>query len=403
MANISKIKLNGTTYDLEDTTARTDIGDVDDLQTTAKDNLVEAVNECFQSASNGKTAIANAITGAGVSTSASATFATMATNIGTVATNKYNAGVTDADGRANTSSTNYKTGYNAGVSATKVGTATASQVLTGYTFTNSSSVGASGSMANNGAVSQSLAINGSYTIPAGYHNGSGKVTQSITTKAAATYTPGDSAQTIASGQYLSGVQTISAVPTETKSVTAGTSATTVSRTSGKYMTSVTVNPTPSQTKSVTMTSSPLTVTPDSGKLLSSVTISANLGRSYASGSVVITKGTEWYQEYLYSEDNEYTGSRQINYIVLPISFTPSVVRLVFTDSTGWKYQAFVNSVTTVMSYGVCYPTGNAYSSIDSGYYRANDRAQLVMSGLKIMLPGYYLLADFTSADYEAWG
>ena len=34
-------------------------------------------------------------------------------------------------------------------------------------------------MANHGAVNQSLAINGSYTIPAGYHNGSGKVTQSI--------------------------------------------------------------------------------------------------------------------------------------------------------------------------------------------------------------------------------
>lgn len=39
------------------------IGDTDDLETTEKTSLVAAVNECFQSASDGKTAIANAITG----------------------------------------------------------------------------------------------------------------------------------------------------------------------------------------------------------------------------------------------------------------------------------------------------------------------------------------------------
>ncbi len=69
-----------------------------------------------------------------------------------------------------------------------------------------------GSMANRGAVSQSLAINGSYTIPAGYHNGSGKVTQSIPTKGAQTYTPGTANQTIAAGQYLTGAQTIKGDP-----------------------------------------------------------------------------------------------------------------------------------------------------------------------------------------------
>ena len=84
---------------------------------------------------------------------------------------------------------------------------TASQVLTGYQgWVNGSKI--SGTMANNGSVSKTLSINGSYTIPAGYHDGTGKVTQSITTKAAATYTPGTSNQTIASGQYLSGAQTI---------------------------------------------------------------------------------------------------------------------------------------------------------------------------------------------------
>lgn len=69
-----------------------------------------------------------------------------------------------------------------------------------------------GSMANRGAVNQSLAINGSYTIPAGYHNGSGKVTQNVPTKGAQTYTPGTANQTIAAGQYLTGAQTIKGDP-----------------------------------------------------------------------------------------------------------------------------------------------------------------------------------------------
>ena len=65
-------------------------------------------------------------------------------------------------------------------------------------------------MPNKGAVTQALAINGSYSIPAGYHNGLGAVNQSITTKAAATFNPSTAAQTIAANQYLNGVQTIAA-------------------------------------------------------------------------------------------------------------------------------------------------------------------------------------------------
>ena len=37
-----------------------------------------------------------------------------------------------------------------------------------------------GTMPNRGAISHSLALNGTYTVPAGYHNGSGKVTQALT-------------------------------------------------------------------------------------------------------------------------------------------------------------------------------------------------------------------------------
>ena len=87
----------------------------------------------------------------------------------------YNAGVSAADGRVNADSANYKGGYNAGVSATKKGTAGAGDVLAGKTFTNGSSVGASGTMPNKGAWTGATTGNGNVTIPAGYHNGQGHV------------------------------------------------------------------------------------------------------------------------------------------------------------------------------------------------------------------------------------
>lgn len=118
------------------------------------------------------------------------------------------------------------------------GTATAAQILTGQTAY-VDGVKVTGTMTNQGAKTASLNAGGSYTIPAGYHNGSGKITAnslasqtdgtatasdilsgktayvdgakvtgSIASKAAATYTPGTANQTIAAGQYLSGTQTI---------------------------------------------------------------------------------------------------------------------------------------------------------------------------------------------------
>lgn len=69
--------------------------------------------------------------------------------------------------------------YNEGVADTKVGTATASDVLNGKTFTNASSVGASGSMTDRGAWTASVtpsSASQTVTIPEGYHNGNGNVT-----------------------------------------------------------------------------------------------------------------------------------------------------------------------------------------------------------------------------------
>lgn len=89
-------------------------------------------------------------------------------------------------------------------------TASAADILSGkYDLTaESDDEVVQGSMPNNGTVNHSLPINGSFTIAQGYHSGSGKVTQNVTTKGAATYYATTSDQTISAGQYLSGAQTI---------------------------------------------------------------------------------------------------------------------------------------------------------------------------------------------------
>ena len=56
------------------------------------------------------------------------------------------------------------------------GAANLADVLEGVTFTSSSGLRVTGTMPNKGAVTQALDAGGSYTIPKGYHNGSGKVT-----------------------------------------------------------------------------------------------------------------------------------------------------------------------------------------------------------------------------------
>lgn len=91
---------------------------------------------------------------------------------------------------------------------TVMGVATPSQVLEDVTFTSSSGVQISGTMPNIGSDNVALGINDTYTIPEGYHDGTGTVSQNLATKAAATITPTTSDITIDAGQYLTGAQTI---------------------------------------------------------------------------------------------------------------------------------------------------------------------------------------------------
>lgn len=107
-------------------------------------NVEGALTELFQSANDGKTAIRNAISGKGVTVSLGDTFTLLASKI-TAQMCKFG------------------------------GTAVVTDVLSGKTFINNSGEILTGTMSNQGAKSASLNAGGSYTIPAGYHDGSGIV------------------------------------------------------------------------------------------------------------------------------------------------------------------------------------------------------------------------------------
>lgn len=90
-------------------------------------------------------------------------------------------------------------------------TAVAGDVLTGKVFVTSTGVVTPGEMLNNGAVEKTLDVTSiTYTIPKGYHSGSGKVNIVLETKTA---TPTKSAQDITptAGKVLSKV-TVAAIP-----------------------------------------------------------------------------------------------------------------------------------------------------------------------------------------------
>lgn len=92
-------------------------------------------------------------------------------------------------------------------------TAAAENVLAGKVFVTAEGTVSAGTMANNGAVSKTLdATTTSYTVPAGYHSGSGKVSITTETKEV---TPTESVQDITptAGKVLSKVS-VARIPTK---------------------------------------------------------------------------------------------------------------------------------------------------------------------------------------------
>lgn len=90
-------------------------------------------------------------------------------------------------------------------------TAEAGDVKIGKTFVNASGVPVNGTMPVVTPTEIALPVNGTYTIPAGNHYGTGTVKNVTSTKAAETFYAGLQDQTIAANQYLTGAQIIKAL------------------------------------------------------------------------------------------------------------------------------------------------------------------------------------------------
>jgi len=133
------------------------------------------------------------------------------------------------------------TGTNTFDSDTSDDTAVVAEILAGKTA-HARGVALTGTMPNNGAVSGTIStLNGEYTVPIGYHDGSGKVAISATEKSK-----------IVAGNIRQGV--------------------TILGVEGTMSGSEDVN---AQTKTITPTASAQTVTPDTGyNYLSQVTVNA---------------------------------------------------------------------------------------------------------------------------------
>lgn len=191
-------------------------------------------------------------------------------------------------------------------------TATAGDVLSPKIIVDSTGTAITGSMPNNGAVSRTLDAttnNQSYTVPAGYHNGSGTVSITLESKSA---TPTKSSQSITptTGKVLGSV-TVNAIPAAYQDVSnvdaaagdvlygkiivnsSGTEVTGTMPSNGSLGTNVLDATTDNQSftipaghtsggsvsivleeKSATPSASSQNVTPTTGKVLSKVTVAA---------------------------------------------------------------------------------------------------------------------------------
>ena len=99
----------------------------------------------------------------------------------------------------------------------------ASDLLTGKTANDSNGEVVTGTMPNKGAVTQSLSANGTINLGSGHYD-SIKITQSLATRGATVWRPSSKAQSIPSGTYLTGTQTIEGdVNLAPQNIRAGTS------------------------------------------------------------------------------------------------------------------------------------------------------------------------------------
>lgn len=179
-----------------------------------------------------------------------------------------------------------------------------------------------------------------------------------------TYTPPEMVAAI-DDVYDAGVAA-GTTPTQTKTVTAGTSATTVTPDQGYALSSVTVNPTPSQTKSAgPNVSTNKDVTPDSGYLLSKVTITP-LSHTGTYTPAVDTAANDM---------GQYHDKRYVNTSGMII---PSGDKSITANGSGIDVKAYstvsvnvpsptINSITPSNSSPAAMSSGNNYSPTAAGY------------------------------------
>lgn len=135
-------------------------------------------------------AVSKTYVGSGVTKKSAATY-TPGMSDQSIASGQYLNGTQTIKGDSNLTAGNIRSGVkifnvtgsyagssSSGGTDTSDADATAANILSGKTaYVNGSKL--TGTMTNNGAVSKTMTANGSYTIPAGYHNGSGKVTVNV--------------------------------------------------------------------------------------------------------------------------------------------------------------------------------------------------------------------------------
>lgn len=169
MANeIKKIKVGTTDYDIVPDKVKIDTGT--DSLVTVGGNYDHDTNKLV-TVSDASSIVASVIE------SKTGTITPNVSPHGTAEATKINAGAQIKIGKGYYSSDKY---YEAEAQTTLSGNATEAQVLSGKTFYSNSYTKKTGTMTNRGAVSATITSqNGTYTIPAGYHNGSGTVTADL--------------------------------------------------------------------------------------------------------------------------------------------------------------------------------------------------------------------------------